>query len=102
VITENASIAAIVATVISLLLEWFPRVRTWWEKFTSPQKQGMMAGVVALISLAVVGVNCARGLSCPADWWAVLANIFLTFLAAAAVQQGVHQLTKRRGAAAGA
>ena len=99
---ENIGVAAIVATVVSLLLEWFPGLKVWWEKFSSEQKQGIMAATVAALSLGVVGVNCARGVACPADWWAVVVEIFLTFLASAAVPQGVHQLTKRRGAAAGA
>jgi len=97
---ENMSIAAILATVVSLLLEWFPGLRAWWEEFAAAQKQGMMAGAVAIISLGVVGLNCARGVACPADWWAVVWEVFVAFLAAATVQQGVHLLTKRRSAAA--
>ena len=93
---ENMSVAAIVATVVSLLLEWFPGLRSWWEGFTAAQKQGIMAGTVAIISLGAVGVNCARGVVCPVDWWAAVWEIFVAFLAAAAVQQGVHLLTKRR------
>lgn len=93
---ENMSIAAIVATIVALLLEWFPGLRTWWEGFTSAQRQGIMAGIVAVTSVVVVVGNCYLwGEVCPADWAAFLREILLAFLAAAAVNQGVHLLTKR-------
>lgn len=92
---ENMSIAAIVATIVSLLLEWFPGLAAWWDGFTSVQKRGIMAGIVAAVSLAVVAGNCWWGDTCPANWGAWLTEWLLAFLAAAAVNQGVHQLTKR-------
>ena len=45
--TENMSVAAIVATIVSLLLEWFPGLNTWWDGFTEAQKRGIMAAIVA-------------------------------------------------------
>lgn len=94
--SENMSVAAIVAVLVSLLLEWFPALKTWWEKFSSAQKQGMMAATVAVISAVVVVGNCYWwGETCPEKWTGTLLEIFLTFLAAAGVQQGVHLLTKK-------
>ena len=55
---ENVTIAAIVATVVSLLLEWFPGLKTWWEKFTPVQKQRLMALIVAIVSVVIVLGNC--------------------------------------------
>lgn len=93
---DNVTLAAVAAVILSLLVEWFPGVREWWEGFTESQKRGIMAGAVALLSIATVAVGCARGTgACPADWLAFLVEVFLTFLAAASVQQGVHLLTKR-------
>lgn len=94
--TENLSIAAIVATIVSLMLEWFPGLRVWWDGFTEAQKRGLMAAIVAIVSLAAVAGNCYWGDACPADWGAWLLELLLTFLAAAAVNQGMHRLTKRR------
>lgn len=93
---SNAEIAAVIATIISLLVEWFPGLATWWERFTPRQKQGVMAAVVALVSVAGVVIQCSRGGECPADWLGFIIQVFLAFLAAAAAQQGVHLLTKRR------
>ncbi len=95
---ENVSIAALVAVVVSLLLEWFPGLNTWWEKFTAAQKRGMMAAAVALISIGVAGVNCAAYQVCPADWLVFVRDVFLVFVAAAAGQQGVYALLKRPAA----
>ncbi len=94
---ENISIAAIVATIVSLLLEWFPGLSAWWEKFTTAQKQGLMAFIVALTSVVVVAGNCYWwGEVCPENWVIFLREVLLAFLAAAAVNQGVHLLTKRQ------
>lgn len=93
---ENASIAAIVAVVVSLLLEWFPALNGWWDGFSSSQKRGIMAAVVGVISLAVVGVNCAAYQTCPADWLATVRDIVLVFIAAAAGQQGTFLLAKKQ------
>lgn len=93
---ENMSVAAVVAVLVSLLLEWFPALKAWWEKFTAAQKQGMMAGAVAVISILAVLGNCYWwGDVCPESWVVLLRETFLTFLTAAAVQQGVHLLSKR-------
>lgn len=95
---ENMSIAAIVAVIVSLLLEWFPGLRAWWDGFSEAQKRGLMALIVAVVSIVVVLGNCYWwGDTCPADWAAFLREILLAFLAAAAVNQGVHLLTKRSG-----
>lgn len=94
--TENMSIAAVVATIVSLLLEWFPGLNTWWDGFTEAQKRGIMAAIVAGVSIAVVAGNCyGRGQSCPADWVAFLQEVLMAFLAAATVNQGIHLLSKR-------
>lgn len=92
---ENVSVAALVAVIVSLLLEWFPLLNVWWEKFTAAQKRGMMAGAVALISIGVAGVNCAAYQVCPADWLVFVRDVIFVFVAAAAGQQGVYALLKR-------
>lgn len=93
--TENMSVAAFVAVIVSLLLEWFPGLKTWWDKFSEAQKRGMMAGAVAVLSIGLVALNCWRGVVCPEDWWATVWEIVVVFLTAATVQQGVHRLLKR-------
>lgn len=95
---ESVSVAAFVAVAVSLLLEWFPGLNTWWEKFTAAQKRGMMAAAVALISVGVAGVNCAAYDTCPADWIVFVRDVFLAFIAAAAGSQGVYALLKRSAA----
>ena len=93
--TENMSVAAIVATIVSLLLEWFPGLNTWWDGFTEAQKRGIMAAIVAALSIASLGVNCAYYGTCPADWLVAVRDVVLVFIAAAAGSQGVHLLSKR-------
>lgn len=94
--TENMTVAAFVAVVVALLMDWFPGLRAWWDRFAEGQKRGIMAAIVALISVVVVIGNCYWwGDTCPADWWAAVWEIVLVFLAAATANQGVHRLLKR-------
>lgn len=92
---QNASTAAIIAAIISLLVEWSPGVAAWWHAKTATQKQIHMAAAVALVTAGTVGVNCAAYEQCPADWLAWATQLFLTFLAAAAANQSVHRLLRR-------
>jgi hypothetical protein len=93
--TQNASVAAIVAAIISLLVEWSPGLAVKWHSLTAAQRQIYMALAVALVSAGTVGVNCAAYDQCPADWLAWVTQLFVSFLAAAAANQSVHQLTRR-------
>lgn len=93
--SETMSIATIVAVLISLFVEWSPGISDWWEKFTDAQKRGIMALAVAVVTVAVAGVNCAWRDVCPADWLTFLRDLFLAFIVAATANQGIHLLTKR-------
>jgi hypothetical protein len=92
---NNVGLAAIVAVVVSLVLEWFPGLSTWWDTYSAAQKRGIMAAIVAAISIAALGINCAYYGTCPADWLAAVRDVVLVFIAAAAGSQGVHLLSKR-------
>lgn len=92
---ENVALAAVIAAVLSLLLEWFPGLRAWWDGFDSSQKRGLMALAVMLTALVTTGIQCLYYDTCPADWLKVAVDLFLAFIAAAAGSQGVYQLTKR-------
>lgn len=91
----NAGVAAVVAVLLSLLLEWFPGLATRWDELSSSRKRGIMALAVLLISASSVGLNCYVRDVCPVDWLAWVTDALLVFIAAAAGQQGVHLLTKR-------
>lgn len=93
---ESMSIASVVAAVVSLLLELIPGFKARWDKLTGRQKQILIALFVAVVSVGVVLGNCYWwGEVCPASWIVFLRDTFLTFLAAATVSQGIHQLSKR-------
>ncbi len=94
--TENMSIATIIAVVISMLLEWFPALKVRWDKLSEGQKRGIMGVMVAVVTVVVVLGNCYWwGEVCPEKWTATLLEIFIAFLVAAGVQQGVHRLAKK-------
>ena len=93
---ENWTIATIVAVLISMVLEWFPGLKARWDKFSDSQKRGIMGVTVAVVSAVVVLGNCYWwGDVCPEKWTATLMEIFIAFLVAAGVQQGVHRLAKK-------
>ena len=76
-------------------MEWVPKVKEWWEAQSEARKRGLMALGVAVITLATVGGNCWIYDTCPVDWVATVKDVFLTFLVAAAVNQGTYGLLKR-------
>lgn len=94
--TENMTIATTIAVLLSLVLEWFPGLKPRWDLLSEAQKRGLMAAAVAVISVVVVLGNCYWwGEVCPEKWTGALLDIFMAFIVAAGVQQGVHRLTKR-------
>lgn len=94
-LVDHVAIAGLVATAVMLLLEWFPGLATWWAKFSEAQKKGIMAAIVAIISVAVVGINCGRGGTCPADWWGFIAQVVVVIILGGGAQQGMFRLVKR-------
>ena len=47
----------VAAIVISLLLAYFPRLKTWWTAVDSGNKQTYLLGLYALISLGAWGLS---------------------------------------------
>jgi hypothetical protein len=88
--------AVLAAAVLSVVLEWVPRVASWWHALTPAKRAAINAMLVALISVVSVLGNCYWwGEVCPADLWAAIAEVLLTALLAAAGNQAVHAMTKR-------
>jgi hypothetical protein len=88
--------ALLASALLSLVLEWFPGVASWFQALTPAKRAGINALLVALISIISVYGNCkVWGSTCPADLWAAIAEVLLTALLAAAGNQAVHAMTKR-------
>lgn len=88
--------ALLAAAVLSIVLEWFPGLSGWWEGLSSRRKTTINALLVALISGGSVFGNCRLwGTTCPADVWAAVGEIVLTFLLAAAGNQAVYAMTRK-------
>ena len=58
---ENLTPALIASALLSLVLEWFPGVSSWWQKQSSARKTTINALLVALISIISVLGGCWRG-----------------------------------------
>ena len=94
--SESLTPAVIAAALLSIVLEWFPGVASWFAGLTPARRAGINALLVALISVVAVLGNCYWwGDVCPEKWTATLMEIFIAFLVAAGVQQGVHRLAKK-------
>lgn len=88
--------ALLTSALLSIVLEWFPGLTGWWESLSPARKTTINALLVALISGGSVYGNCRLwGTSCPADAWAAVGEIVVTFLLAAAGNQAVHLMTRR-------
>lgn len=95
-LVDHVAVAAMVATLVALMLEWFPGLATWWEGTFSPaQKRGIMSAIVAIICIAVVGINCSRGQTCPTDWLGFVFQVFVVIILGGGAQQGIFRLIKR-------
>ena len=71
-----------IGALIAVLLEVFPKVKTWWAPLGARQKQASILGIAAVISLASTGLNCFYYGNCPPDWLAVVGEVGMAFFSA--------------------
>jgi hypothetical protein len=84
----------VLAGVTALVFDWFPGVKSWYELFTEAQKKVIMAGMLAVIVVAIYGLGCVgfiAGLTCDKLQASALLNLYLI---AIGINQGAHQLFK--------
>lgn len=92
--------AVLAAAILSILLEWLPKLSDWWHALTPARRAGINALLVALISVVAVVGNCYLwGDVCPANVWDAVGDILIVALLAAAGNQAVHAMTRRELAA---
>ena len=92
---ESLTPAVIAAALLSIVLEWFPGVASWFAGLTPARRAGINALLVALISVVAVLGNCYWwGDVCPADVWDAVGDILIVALLAAAGNQAVHAMTR--------
>ena len=88
--------ALLASALLSIVLEWFPGLSSWWSQLAGAKKTTINALLVALISGGSVYGKCKLwGAVCPADWWGALGEIVVVLLLAAASNQAIHAMTKR-------
>lgn len=93
---ETVTPAVIGAAILSVVLEWFPRVAGWFEGLSSAKKVQVNALLVALITAgAVLGKCYLWGNTCPDNSWQTYGEIVLLLLLAAAGNQTTHAMTRR-------
>ncbi len=93
-----AGLVAILAAVTSLVFEFFPFVKSWFENLSAEQKRAYNAYALLAIVAVLFGGVCgglfvAEGFACdvPSAW-----QMLVIYLQAIAVNQGVHKLFKRK------
>ena len=102
VTSESLTPAIIAAAIVSILLEWFPGLSTWWEGLSSRRKTTINAMLIMLITGGSIYGKCKLwGDVCPADVWAAVAEVLVTFLLAAAANQSVHAMSRKEVLARG-
>lgn len=88
----TASVALVVAMVISILLDFFPGLNTWWETaFNAKQKLIINALLVLLGSVGVLAYQCYFSSTpvCPV-WETALLQLAMAFLVAGTGQQAIR------------
>ena len=92
-----AGFVAILAAITSLVFEFFPKVKVWFDALSPEQKRFANASVLFVIVAVVFAGGCfdlfqGTGLVCSASGaW----DMLVIFLQAIAVNQGVHKLFKK-------
>ena len=87
------AIAAIVGVVISLILEYVPKVKSWYNAQGDTQQKLVTLGVGLVVVAAIFGLGCANLLS--PYWtcdWAGGYNAALVFLAYVLANQTTYAL----------
>ena len=93
---ETVTPAVIVSALLSVVLEWFPVLRAWFESLTSLQKASLNGLLIVIVSVFSVLGNCYWwGSTCPANWWEVIGGFLITALLSVAGNQSIHKMTKR-------
>ena len=87
--------AMLFAALLALLLEWFPKLKTWWESLSAAKKTTLNALGVAVISILAMMIPCWRGGECPADPLDAAWKFLLTALLALAANQATYQAVKK-------
>lgn len=90
-------LAAGLPAVISIVLEWFPQLSTWWHALEPLQRRLINAALVLVVNTLALMLVCSgiwetTVISCPdigfVDWLVVsIVGLFSSFV--------VHQNTKR-------
>lgn len=93
---ETVTPAVIAAAILSIVLEWFPVVASWFGELSSAKKTTVNALLVAVISAGAVLGNCYLwGDACPDNPWGTFGGILLVLLLAAAGNQATYSMTRR-------
>jgi hypothetical protein len=60
-------LAVVVGIVLSLALEWFPKAKEWYDKYTEGQKKLIAVGLGFVVVAIAFVIGC---LDLPASYWA--------------------------------
>ena len=87
--------AVVFSVLLSLLLEWVPKLAEWWASLTTGKKASLNALGVALLSIAGMFYNCQVGDTCPANITQAIMDFLLVALLSLGANQGIHRTIKR-------
>src|SRR3990170_7992992 len=89
------SLAVIIATFVTLMLDYFPGLAAWWDALAVATKKLIMVGLAIIISGGVFVLVCSdlvvTNMVCTyAGAWDLIANVIFVFI----VGQAIHAGTK--------
>ena len=91
---QATALQAIIAALLAVGLDWFPKLRDWWQPIDASKKKIYM-GLAMIISLvALAAIDCLGGDTCPAIWSDYILGLVAIYLGGVAVNQGTHSITK--------
>lgn len=96
--TEN-TLGAIAGAVLSLLFEYVPRLREWYDGRSEEGKRLIMLAVLIGVSAGIFGLSCAgrsTAVSCSEDGiWQLIGELVATITFSVIGNQSMHRITKR-------
>jgi uncharacterized membrane protein len=90
----------VLATVVAVVLDWFPKVREWFDLFSDSQKKFIMALVLGAVVASIYALGCFEILANMTCDRAQVTRLVEIYLVSVGVNQGVHALTKPKNSTA--
>lgn len=91
-------IAATAGLVLSLVFDWVPVLKDWYDQLTPTPKRLIMLALLLLVTLGILAWECRGVGACYTDNWETFLAAFIAALVANQAAHGISPLPAERRA----